>query len=103
MNAFDINAFLNRFRTPIRGRHERKKVVLDNLTVRGAEFVECTVLYGGGKIDINGATFDNCKFKFYGAAGNTLSFLKHMDKHSADLIANTFVGAILHDRKGALA
>jgi hypothetical protein len=95
-----ILAFLNRFRAPLTGLISDRTVVLDNLTITNAKLIGCTLLYGGGTIRVNGLQTDSCKWSYFGAAANTLTLMRMLDQcGAADLISNTFPGAILHDRK----
>jgi len=36
---------------------------------------ECTIFYGGGSYDLQNATFDNCHWRFQGAANQTFQLL----------------------------
>ena len=61
-------------------------VILDGARFRRCRFKEAALVYGGGQPpSFEDCSFEGVSFRFDGAAGNTLAFLKAMSAPSSGL------------------
>lgn len=59
----------------ITGKVEGKTLVVDDIIIEDAEVKNCTLIFNGGPLPtFNKTTFENCAFRFEGAADRTLHF-----------------------------
>ena len=71
------------------------KVLLDGKIFENCTFKDCTLEYSGtGTVELTGCNFENSKWVFTGAAGNTLNFLHGlyhgMGEGGKKLVEDTF-------------
>jgi hypothetical protein len=53
------------------------QICLDGGTFTNCTFERCTLIYSGAiPVQLNGNDFHNCKWRFAGAAANTVSFMR---------------------------
>lgn len=53
--------------------------VIDGNVYINCRFQNCTIVYAGGEIPvIQGGSFDNCAWRFEGAASRTLEFMSQL-------------------------
>jgi len=79
------------FRKNVTGEHVGEKIVIDNLRIKNAVFRDCDIIYGGGKIYLCGSQLIECNYIMFGEAGNTLFYLKSLNKSgSAEMIKEFF-------------
>ena len=65
----------------VRNSFTNVAVELDGNDFTDCTFQGCTLIYRGGRgPNMNGCDLRDSKFKFEGAAGNTVAFLKAMSK-----------------------
>jgi hypothetical protein len=68
------------------------QICLDGGTFTNCTFERCTLIYSGAiPVQLNGNDFHNCKWRFAGAAANTVSFMRALYGGGAkDLVENMF-------------
>lgn len=62
----------------VTGKVRGRTIVLDNLRIRNAEVVDCTIYYGGGSAEMVDNSFTGCKFIFFGKAANAYILSEHV-------------------------
>jgi hypothetical protein len=70
MNTYRNNKFLS------------GKIQIDNGSYKDCLFSNCTIIYGGGPVELTGNIIDGCRFEFTGAAAATLQFLQEIRRSS---------------------
>jgi len=61
----------------IRNQHfENDSVTLDGTEFIECDFVNCEIGFSGGEVHLNGSTMKGCRWKFDGAARNTIGILR---------------------------
>lgn len=67
---------------PWRKFHNRtfrdQPVVLDNRSYFTCEFINCMLIYRGGKYTLNNCKIQNPTFQFYGRASNTVDYIRQL-------------------------
>lgn len=51
-----------------------QRVNIDDDMFKDCTFTECTIIYSGGLVRMEGCTFDTCRWELAGSALNTLNF-----------------------------
>ena len=71
---------------------EDKSIVLDGGSFYSCQFKGCTLIFNAVlPVTLDGCSFDDCIWKFSGAAQNTVGFMQALYAGGAkDLIENTF-------------
>jgi hypothetical protein len=69
------------------------RVDLDNQSYKDCTFDECEIVYSAkGRVSLDGCKFNNCRYRFDGAAGNTIKMLAALYMFAPELIERTFDG-----------
>jgi len=53
-------------------------VIIDGIEFRNCKFIGCRFSYSGGKFGIVDCAAEGCSYNFFGAAGRTIAFLRHI-------------------------
>lgn len=73
------------------GRFSRSRVDLDNQSYTDCTFDECEIVYAAkGPVSLNGCRFNNCSYRFDGAAGDTVNFMTALYQLAPALVEATF-------------
>lgn len=65
-------------------------LVIDGMNLKNAKIKNCVIHYCGGGFSMIDSEMNNCEFKFYGSAANTLTFIKAVFKDSPKALEKTF-------------
>lgn len=77
-----------------------RRVHVDDVEFLNCRFVDCDLIYEGGRFSLNGCSFEACRWHFTRAAANTLQLMAALYQMGGDarsLIETTFE----HLRKGS--
>jgi hypothetical protein len=67
------------------------RVRMDNEEFHNCRFERCVMVYAGaGGVVMDHCSFNDCRFEFEGAAGNTVKMMSALYQLSSDLIERTF-------------
>lgn len=81
---------------------EHASVQLDGGTFKECTFIDCEMIYEGGEMPtFISNRFKDCRWKFSGAAGNTLGFLSLLYADGATEIVEATFESIRNAMKGA--
>ncbi len=59
-------------------RFENIPVQIDNVSFVKCVFQNCTLVFGGGQVNLDACELNECNFGFSGAAASTLDYLKFL-------------------------
>lgn len=91
---------MNTDRKFLTGNITEETVILDDATIDGATLYKCILVYGGGPFPkLINSTFDQCEFRFIGAADRTIAFLSMLHNNGAEEVIKGVFDAITQPRK----
>ncbi len=68
-------------------RFENERIVVSDRHFERCKFVDCELVYRGGRVGLVANSFDGCRWSFEGAAADTLSFVGALCRDSDEFRA----------------
>ena len=68
-------------------RFENERIVVSDRHFERCKFVDCELVYRGGRVGLVANSFDCCRWSFEGAAADTLSFVGALCRDSDEFSA----------------